>query len=344
MRATSGSVAVVLAALAWLLPGCGTEPCPSATCAQIPGPLGDTHLTGVPPGAGDYQHPDTDPSPRYLAAIAYDASHAQYVLFGGQTKMTTSGETWIFYGYRHVPPAGCQYNACDPWGRVNPAHKPPARSGAAMAYDPTHHVVVMFGGQLAGKSGPASDTWTWDGSDWTQIADAAGPGPREGASMVTAGDRVLLFGGKSSSRSYADVWTWDGHSWSRLDADPTPPGRGYAAVTWDPKTNSLVILGGTGSNGRPLSDSWQWNASWAQLASNVISPVTRANSEWDHDAEAVIVTNGISCPGLNRYVWSWDGARWKLLGGGVASRWGAALAEDTAGNTLLFGGSNQTGC
>jgi len=63
------------------------------------------------------------------------------------------------------------------WGQVNnppfwiqesPANMPPARFGAAMAYDAAHGVAVLFGGE-DDSSNRFSDTWLWDGANWTQV-------------------------------------------------------------------------------------------------------------------------------------------------------------------------------
>ncbi len=42
------------------------------------------------------------------------------------------------------------------------------RSGAALAADPAHHQVVVFGGQLGAAF--SDETWTWDGKTWTRRA------------------------------------------------------------------------------------------------------------------------------------------------------------------------------
>src|SRR4029077_4531097 len=94
--------------------------------------------------------------------------------------------------------------------------------------------------------------------------------------MVTAGDRVLLFGGHVFNVSYfADVWTWNGTRWSRVDRDPTPRGRGNAATVWDPVHKQLFVFGGNllrpdagpGNLGLPASDAWVLNnGRWSQLA------------------------------------------------------------------------------
>ena len=42
-----------------------------------------------------------------------------------------------------------------------------------MAYDAADGTVVLFGGQ--GRSGSLGDTWTWDGSAWTQAHPSTSP-------------------------------------------------------------------------------------------------------------------------------------------------------------------------
>ena len=74
------------------------------------------------------------------------------------------------------------------------AANPPGRAGAAMAYDSTAGLTVMYGGSgAAGK--PLADTWLWNGSTWNRAA-SAGPGPMVAAHMADdppAGG-VLLIG------------------------------------------------------------------------------------------------------------------------------------------------------
>ena len=60
-------------------------------------------------------------------------------------------------------------------GSASSAGQPPARSGAAMAFDAANGSVVLFGGQSRTRS--LDDTWTWDGTAWTQAhpGDLAAP-------------------------------------------------------------------------------------------------------------------------------------------------------------------------
>jgi hypothetical protein len=52
------------------------------------------------------------------------------------------------------------------WSQQYPATSPPPRSYSTMAYDPASKQVVLFGG-LDG-SAYLGDTWTWNGSTWSQ--------------------------------------------------------------------------------------------------------------------------------------------------------------------------------
>src|SRR5205823_770576 len=67
---------------------------------------------------------------RYHHAMAYDG--AQVVLFGGKTYGPFFGDTWAWDG--------------STWTQQSPATSPAAREAHAMAYDPSHAQVVLFGG------------------------------------------------------------------------------------------------------------------------------------------------------------------------------------------------------
>ncbi len=72
------------------------------------------------------------------------------------------GQTWIWTGV---------------WTRAHPATAPPVVSGAASAYDATTGQIVIFGGSGTSShtAGLYDQTWTWDGSNWTQRDGSAGP-------------------------------------------------------------------------------------------------------------------------------------------------------------------------
>jgi hypothetical protein len=72
---------------------------------------------------------------------------------------------------------------------VSPATAPAARTGFALAFDGATGEVVLFGGELAGTSSSAGDvvgdTWTWDGSDWTEQGATAASPPASASAPAT---------------------------------------------------------------------------------------------------------------------------------------------------------------
>ncbi len=330
--------------LIFLLTACGggSSLGPMSVSPRPPGPLGDTWTND---GSRWVHAQVSGPLPRYFAALAYDSPRHVFVLFGGQTAKGTSGDTWTWDPRRSK------------WREMSPAHKPPPRRDAAMAYDPGHQVVVLYGGLIPdqGEGHDASDTWTWNGRDWTEVSeDNNGPGYRSGPRMVTAGSRVLMFGGHIFNTSYfGDAWAWDGVTWSRVDHGPAPGGRSDAAIAWDPDDSSLFVYGGLGMRpnagpgnlGVPLGDAWSMESgAWRQLPAAGGQITTDANAIWNRKTRSAVVMFGIACPDLTTAGSSWDGARWSSVQIGASPRWGAAVAQDEQGNVLVFGGSNESDC
>jgi hypothetical protein len=79
--------------------------------------------------------------------------------------------------------------------------------------------VVLFNGE-ADSFGMVSETWTWDGTNWT-LQNVKGPSPRSYASMAAVNGTVVLFGGcvfgfsGTQATCLDDTWTWDGAHWTQ---------------------------------------------------------------------------------------------------------------------------------
>ena len=107
------------------------------------------------------------------------------------------------------------------WVRQANSANPPAREMTGLAFDRVSGKVVLFGGQAVDGSA-LGDTWTWDGSNWTQENPVLPVSPRYGAGMSTDSyGGVVLFGGVESipltkaghvqftgGPSHNDVWKW----------------------------------------------------------------------------------------------------------------------------------------
>jgi hypothetical protein len=72
--------------------------------------------------------------------------------------------------------------------------------------------VVLFGGEFAFPTA-SDETWTWDGTDWTQQQSPASPSPRRDQGMATdpATCSVILFGALSADPPFTnlnDTWLY----------------------------------------------------------------------------------------------------------------------------------------
>jgi hypothetical protein len=203
---------------------------------------------------------DDDPGVRNAHAFAYDGRVA--MLFGGATDREVLGDTWGWDGKA--------------WQRFA-VQGPPARTFAAVAGDAEGRVFLVGGSRVlfGDDSLPANrdaarrllgDTWTWDGTRWTETGGVQ-PSPR--AEAAAAWDpkrkRMVLFGGytwKDGARQYLqDTWEFNGSAWARFaTGGPTP--RSGAAMAFDPELGQVVLFGGSPA----LNDTWLWDGTaWSEI-------------------------------------------------------------------------------
>jgi hypothetical protein len=150
-----------------------------------------------------------------------------------------------------------------------PSSGPSGRANAMMAS--LGNTLVLFGGATdaaedasAGNSSRAflSDTWTWDGTSWTQRSET-GPSARAEAVLAPLRGHLILFGGETADGSpSSETWSWDGTAWTELNADG-PSARRAAAMT--PVDGKLLLFGGVDVDGNALGDTWTFDgSSWAR--------------------------------------------------------------------------------
>ncbi len=263
------------------------------------------------------QNPAHSPGARFGAAIAYDAVHAQVVLFGGVSGTTSLQDTWT-------------WNGTD-WTLRSPSNSPLPRGGAAMAWDGKAKKVLMFGG-IDALAVFYDDTWEWDGSNWNEqlanfdpsantaanqgvSAGAAAPPPRSAAMMAedAANQTVVLFGGGNASGLLDDTWVWydsfEGGRWIPTTPTQTPPARssgafGYAAVG---AAQGPVLFGGSGASSTLLQDAWGWDGrGWSQLDSTG-APSARHGAASAAGPGGSMVVFGGAGGGALADTWTWSG-------------------------------------
>jgi hypothetical protein len=194
--------------------------------------------------------------------------------------------------------------------------EPRAGLSAAVLGD---HIYVIGGSRnddtaIVGASGPAreyfNDVWrSVDGVEWEQQTDDAPWEPRAGASVVSDGDHLWLFGGEAGfvcepvgdcePPYFNDVWrSTDGATWEEV----TP------AAGWSPRPghqcellgSDFVCFGGFGMLSNPVDVQYSADgAAWIELAEPAWNASTPDEVRYDFesvtvdtDAGPVILTFG----------------------------------------------------
>lgn len=279
------------------------------------------------------------PSARSAASVTYDAATNSTVLFGGSVDndAITYGDTWLF-----TRTLG--------WVQLSPATSPSVRKGAGFAYDPISKTAVLFGGTTSDES-RLGDTWTWDGTTWTQQFPPVSPPSRgfneEQMAFDAATGNVVLFGGYGANGAYfGDTWVWDGiaRTWTQKFPPMSPSSRG-TTLAYDVSTKQAIIFGGEDGGASFLGDTWTWDGiTWTQQFPPA-SPSVRANHAMAYDANIgkVVLFGGYSAIGgvaLND-TWTWNGTTWSEIQSPFTprARYGASMNYDPNFKGLvLFGG------
>jgi len=157
-----------------------------------------------------------------------------------------------------------------------PSHLSIARIDGSMAFDPVTDNLVLFGGYQNAPNGDLEDTWTWDGSNWTQVLPKTNnPAPRFSASMAfdaATGDFVL-FGGTSQSA----LFEIHGHG---------------TALTGCLSANHKPIASLRGHDGLRPEQPRVASLRWTQYGSSK----TYFNDTWDFTADSVPPANTPEVP------------------------------------------------
>jgi hypothetical protein len=203
------------------------------------------------------------PQARYGMAMAYDSNRSVTVLFGGSDADDTAlAQTWEYSGTN--------------WVQVAPATAPLSRTYHSMAAAPNGKI-YLFGGN--DSSTCFDDLWQYDSGTWQVITPTGvSPPARTLAALAydSEDDKVFLFGGRNVTGTLlADLWVFDPGTatWTQLDPDASPPARQAHTLTYDPDTQTIVLVGGATDNGdTPLSDTWHYDGDWKEIEPFVALP------------------------------------------------------------------------
>ncbi|MDP1822330.1 MAG: kelch repeat-containing protein [Archangium sp.] len=203
--------------------------------------------------------PMAAPSRRGGHTLAWDSVRQRVVLFGGDTTDSSNNnanrilnETWEWDG--------------NTWAQRFPTTAPEKRTAQAMAFDSARNVTVLYGGFAFDDGAFLRETWTWDGTNWTQRSSAATPPCYGPMAFDASRQRAVFFSAYCNNGVFSnETWEWDGAAWSRKTPPTSPPGATGYAMAYDPSRQRVVLSGGVDRNFVSLELTWEWDGtSWLE--------------------------------------------------------------------------------
>jgi hypothetical protein len=271
--------------------------------------------------------------------MAYDKANKQVILFGSRN-LSPIPETW-------------QWTSATGWKQLNPSHSPPGRTYTSMAYDDATQTIVLFGGQLIGTAAsPLTDTWTWDGNDWTQ----QNPSKTPPATVITslAYDpltQTVLGVLDDDPVAKTETWQWDGNTWSQLSPTTAPKyGKQGAGMVFSTSVQVMVLFGTVYSIVGPPAEGSTWTYSagtWTAHPATGADPKPRMQPGMSAEQTGGAILFGGQGSGYTVYgeTWTWNG-KWqkRSVVPAPARRSRPLMAYDsTCKLVLMYGGELQTG-
>jgi hypothetical protein len=241
-----------------------------------------------------------NPLPRVFHAMTHMSNTGQVVLFGGAYTIGGTlllSDTWTFDSngwLDRTPP--------------DPLNSPPPRIDHAMAYDEEHGRVLLFGG--TSTTGQKADTWSWDGTQWTQLNPSTVPLARSGHAMAydAQAREIVLFGGIGGGSWLDDTWVWNGTNWIEKTPQTKPSARNNHQMAYEPQLGKVMLFGGHVGFVGDINDTWVWNGSnWEELAS-ADKPAANQNHAMatDYTRRQIVLFGGSDLLGFAHETWIWD--------------------------------------
>ena len=188
------------------------------------------------------------PAARSSSGIAFDSARGVTLMFGGFDG-TWRNDLWEWNGSAWTQL--CTTAPCN-------TSLPPRRAGMVLAYDAARQETLLYGGyDSTGSDVFLGDTWTWNGTSWTQHTPPTAPSARVSAAAAydPVTQLVYLFGGANGTRELGDLWVWDGSAWQQVPLTGAPSARRDARLVWDGARRRGVLFGGR--SGTESVDFWE---------------------------------------------------------------------------------------
>src|SRR2546426_822369 len=287
--------------------------------------------------AWENKTPAVSPGVHRMGGLAYDSRSDRTVLFGGTGDAGRTNDTWSY-----------DVNA-NTWTELKPVVKPPARSGAAMAYNVRSDRILMCGGYT--DSGPAYDGWTFDVGQtvWTYVSGAACQADGHLMAYDSGRDRVVLLSGQWPGSSDILVSNASTAAWTNMRPAAPYGSSPQKAVAYDGSLNRVICFDpGTLDPGTTWAYDFgtnTWTDFHAARPSGLASPAGFYGMAYDSESNRVVLLGLSSAsPTPATQAWAFDSGVWRVMPptSGPPPRQSAAMAYDEESDRIiLFGGQGQ---
>jgi len=287
-------------------------------------------------------NPPHKPSGRMGFAFTWDDRSERIMLFGGTNDAgERSGETWFYDGtdWTCVPP--------------DPFYPPDILSGHAMAYDPTEQLTVLYGGSTISRM--PTETFEWDGLEWTEFVDAVNPGKRSSHRMsyIESLDGIVLYGGSYLELEiYEDTWLYRDHTWQLLDPPVSAGPRAGFAIAYDSIRDRIIAFGGvTEIVNQPQyevissDETWEFDGhSWYQVFPQHHPPALyNSGMAFDSCRGIAVLFGGDTDTGFSDKTWEYNGVDWSRIVPATTSpshrRWMGFTFDSQRCRIVMHGGA-----
>lgn len=204
------------------------------------------------------------PAGRGYHSAVYDHVTNSMIIFGGDLSVgfcfASTNDVWVLANANGT-------GGTPTWTQLSPAGvQPSARDNDSAVYDSASNRMIVFGGQVECSS-QFDEIWVLANANgiggtptWTQLSPSGpGPGARAGHSAVydSANNRMIVFGGGTSSGFLNDVWVLananglgGAPTWMQLaPTGPLPSVTSSHSAIYDPVANTMTVFGGSTNAG-----------------------------------------------------------------------------------------------
>lgn len=234
------------------------------------------------------RYPAHNPPGRSGHIMVYDSRRSRLVIFGGRAGANDLNDTWA-------------YDDND-WSQLNNGGDAPSpRALAGAAYDRDRDRIVLFGGAhtVVATNGTSTvtnyyDTWEFDGTSWTKVADNGPQVIRPLLSYDELRHQMLMVAEDANLVPSMYTYDFSSHTWNQLHPANMPACVNQAGLAYRKDNGSTMLIGGacvtSTYTSSSIEEAWEWDgAIWTEVTTK--SAVTRVtNQAITFDAARGVVT------------------------------------------------------